>query len=157
MYRQDGVSAMGKNILNIYGLGKLRFSASLASGLAIAAYFVLNSAITSYFILINVTLFGMVLIFSIIELHKQNIDGDPKEIVIDEFLGMYALLLFYNVASPLYHLLLLFAAFRFLDIFKPPPFSWIDGMKTKYAILLDDLAIGIFLGALYKITTGFFI
>lgn len=148
---------MEKNLLNIYGLGKLRFSATLASALAVVMYFLLNSVTSSFFLLMNVTLFGMILIFSLKELHARNIEGDLKEIVIDEFLGMYALLLFYNAASPLVHLLFLFAAFRILDTFKLPPFTWIDAMKTKYAIVLDDVAIGIFLGGFYKLTSDIFI
>lgn len=74
--------------------------------------------------------------------------SDPKEVVVDEFLGMLLCLIIVDSTDILINFLL-FVIFRLLDIFKPFPFNWIDKKVTgKYALLIDDLAIGLTEGLL---------
>lgn len=137
---------MRKNILNIYGLGKLRFSATAASALALLFFWLVNFISGQYVLAANVALFMLILLFCIYEMHRSEITGDPAEIVVDEFLGMYALLLFCIPIPGFLQLVLLFVCFRVMDIIKIPPFSWVDKWDWKYAILLDDIFIGLVLG-----------
>ncbi len=69
--------------------------------------------------------------------------SDPQSIVIDEAAGMGITLclcqpLWWNVA-------LGFAFFRFFDVLKPWPVSWVDQkIKGPLGIMLDDVLAGIY-------------
>ena len=74
---------------------------------------------------------------------------DAKEIVIDEFLGIYLIIIFaydfiiFNNGFVKILLILLF--FRIFDILKPFPANWIDkNWKNSYGIILDDIVAGIY-------------
>ena len=65
---------------------------------------------------------------------------DPQEVVVDEFSGMWLALL--GVAPSLPAALLAFAAFRVLDIAKPPPIRQLERLPGGFGIMADDLAAG---------------
>ncbi len=68
---------------------------------------------------------------------------DPKEVVVDELVGMWITLLI----IPLTPLVLTtgFLFFRFFDILKPFPISWIDSkMPGALGTMLDDVLAGVF-------------
>ena len=74
---------------------------------------------------------------------------DAKEIIIDEFLGIYLIIIFsydFNIFNNEFvkiSLILLF--FRIFDILKPFPANWIDkNLKNSYGIILDDIVAGIY-------------
>ena len=74
---------------------------------------------------------------------------DAKEIVIDEFLGIYLIIIFsydFNLFNNEFlKMSLVFIFFRIFDIIKPFPASWIDtNMKNSYGIILDDMIAGIY-------------
>lgn len=68
-------------------------------------------------------------------------EQDFQFIVIDEILGMWLACL---LLPPVWLLMLaVFVGFRFLDIVKPWPISWIDrNVKGSIGIALDDLVAG---------------
>lgn len=141
---------MNKNILNLFGLGKTRFSASTASLLALPVYFFLKRYATEA-IDFNFILVFALLIWSSISFvqNKTHAGQDSKEIVLDEFLGMLICLMIAGTDRVIY-LFVLFVAFRVIDILKPPPFSWIDKkFKNGFGIMADDIAIGIFIGIVF--------
>ena len=68
---------------------------------------------------------------------------DPKEVVVDELVGMWITLLI----IPLTPLTLIagFLLFRFFDILKPFPINWIDRkMPGALGTMLDDVLAGVF-------------
>ena len=135
------------SLLNLFGLGKTKFSASTASLLVLPLYWCIGSYLTYAFI-INLAFFFIVLGGSMYLLHtnKNWAMSDPKEIVVDEFLGMHIALI---IAASLnvYILLAQFILFRVIDILKPFPFSWIEKKcNNEYGLLADDIAIGIVIG-----------
>lgn len=141
---------MKSNILTLFGLGKIKFSASLAS-LAALLLFLLVRELDLIGQGLSIAIYLMVFLASFIAIskNKKYAQKDPKEIVIDEFLGMYTCLMIAS-ASLLTTNLLLFIAFRFFDIFKIPPFSFIDKkMKSEYAVILDDIVIGAAIGVAF--------
>jgi phosphatidylglycerophosphatase A len=74
------------------------------------------------------------------ELYTQN--HDSPEVVIDEVVGFLVAMLWmpFTWQAFLYGFLI----FRFLDILKPPPISWIDQrVRGGYGVMLDDLAAGV--------------
>ena len=147
---------MKPNILNLFGLGKTKFSASTASLVAVLIYFAVCNFIQEKNS-VNIILFSAVLLLCIASLLKNKLYAahDPKEIVADEFLGMYVLLLIAGTQQILW-LTVLFATFRIVDILKPFPFSIIDKKyKNGFGVMADDIAIGIFLGVLFRMSEKF--
>ncbi len=66
---------------------------------------------------------------------------DPSEIVVDEVVGQWLVLLPWALDPFAY--LLAFAAFRIFDIAKPWPVSWADRqVKGGLGIMLDDVVAG---------------
>ena len=71
--------------------------------------------------------------------------GEPDHpgIVIDEYV-CFAMVLTYVPATPLWWIAA-FVAFRFFDILKVWPASWIDkNLKNGFGVMLDDLVAAIF-------------
>ncbi len=72
---------------------------------------------------------------------------DPGEVVIDEVAGQWLALV--PVALDLRLYAVAFLAFRFFDIVKVWPAGWLDrNLKGGWGIMLDDLAAGVYAGAL---------
>ncbi|MEO6693622.1 MAG: phosphatidylglycerophosphatase A, partial [Ignavibacteria bacterium] len=75
---------------------------------------------------------------------------DPSVVVIDEVVGMWTTVLVFMILSGNYpdlkYFLILFAAFRFFDIFKIQPAKYFDGLDTGFGIMMDDLIAGIYAG-----------
>ncbi len=80
---------------------------------------------------------------------------DPSWIVIDELLGMITTWLFYP-SQELLNLFIIFVLFRFFDILKPWPISYIDkNMRSGFGVILDDIAAGIMAGIWYYLIVKF--
>ena len=74
------------------------------------------------------------------KLHNRH---DPKEVVVDELIGMWLTLIAAPKALGIYVLGFLF--FRFFDIKKPFPIGWIDkNTNSALGTILDDVVAGIF-------------
>ena len=73
---------------------------------------------------------------------------DSKYIVIDEFLGIFTILFFYDlifIYNDVITILLIFLTFRFFDIIKIFPANYVDkNFKNGYGVILDDLIAGIY-------------
>ncbi len=102
---------------------------------------------------LNLFIFSFILIFiiSIFFIKKYSFDTnthDSSTIVIDEFLGIYLIFIFYDlifVINNILTLLLIFIIFRFFDITKVFPANIIDrNMKNSLGVLLDDLIASIY-------------
>ena len=106
----------------------------------------------------NIILFSLIIIF-LISLYAVNIfikdlsNKDPKEIVIDEFIGQSIPLYFYETshgipkdfddASIFY--LIIFILFRFFDIIKPFPVNFFDkNFKNSFGVIMDDVVAGLY-------------
>ena len=73
---------------------------------------------------------------------------DSKHIVIDEFLGMFFIFLFYEVIF-IYNnyitCLLIFVCFRIFDVFKIFPANYFDKqLHSGYGVILDDIIAGMY-------------
>ena len=78
---------------------------------------------------------------------------DPKEIVIDEWVGMWIGL--YLVPHGYKWGLLTFLAFRIFDIFKPGPIQKMDEMHDAIGVMMDDVVAGILTCLLIQSLTYF--
>lgn len=84
-------------------------------------------------------------------------EHDPKQIVVDEVVGMWlvigSLSYFMSVPQPnLYIYAISFILFRFFDVLKPWPISWADRtIKEGFGVMFDDVMAAIFSVIVLKI------
>ena len=109
----------------------------------------------------NVVLFGIVLVFFIslyaINIYIKNLDNkDPKEVVIDEFIGQSIPICMYEIAhegtketSKVFTFyFIMFILFRIFDITKPYPASYYDkNFKNSFGVIMDDVCAGLYVVA----------
>ena len=73
---------------------------------------------------------------------------DSSTIVIDEFLGIFLIILFYDYlkfTNDFIMFLLILLLFRFFDILKIFPINLVDkNIKNSFGIVLDDLLAGVY-------------
>ncbi len=86
---------------------------------------------------------------------------DPSEIVIDELVGQWIVLLplSLELSSKNFYiqLLIAFALFRFFDILKPYPITKLeDTFSTGFGIMIDDVLAGIYALICFVIIRHFF-
>ena len=151
------------NLITMFGIGNIsKIPGTIASFITSILFLFLFVAEINIYVLLLI--FFVVLVFSpnIIDknIHQFN-NLDPKEIVIDEFIGQsipclwicYKLKVYGmlgTVASPpllpsILPFLIAFISFRFFDILKPFPINLIDKkIKNGFGVVLDDVVAGIF-------------
>ena len=125
--------------------------ASFVSGLFIYIFLIKTNptALTQLTILLILLITAFL---SIKKYQKTSKEKDPKEIVIDEVVGMYISLIFLNliktnpyttIGSEIDYFLLSFVLFRLFDGFKPSFLYRIQIRESDASILLDDIFSGI--------------
>ena len=84
---------------------------------------------------------------------KNNENKDPKEIVIDEFIGQSIPIYLYEIShgtekstnEALILYAVCFVLFRFFDIAKPFPVSFFDkNFKNSFGVIMDDVCAGFY-------------
>ena len=74
--------------------------------------------------------------------------NDSKHIIIDEFLGIFSILIFYDllfIYNDFITLILIFFIFRLYDILKLFPANYVDNnFKNGYGVIMDDIIAGIY-------------
>ena len=142
--------------ITLFGIGKLKkIPGSYASLVTtIFLFFLFNILNLSP----NIVLIGILIIFFIalysVNIFVKDLDNkDPKEVVIDEFIGQSIPLYLYEIShdqnkdefEAMIFYVVIFVLFRFFDIMKPYPINIIDSkLKNTYGILLDDIMAGIY-------------
>jgi len=119
----------------------------------------------------NIVLIGIVIVF-LISLYAVNIfikdmdNKDPKEVVIDEFIGQSIPICLYEIAHKgtketnevLTFYFIMFILFRIFDIVKPYPVSYYDkNFKNSFGVIMDDVCAGLYVVTvlvLYMIITS---
>jgi len=152
-----------KKIINLYislfYIGYIKFApgsiGSLASILILFPFFYFEIFNIFWLIFIFIIIFLFSLIF--INLYsKYTKTHDSKIIVIDEFLGIYFILLFYEkiiLINIYYTIISIFILFRFFDVIKIFPANIIDKkILNEYGVILDDI-----ISAIYTVITIYFI
>ena len=101
----------------------------------------------------NIILFCVVIIFFfslyLVSVYIKKLDNkDPKEIVIDEFIGQSIPICLYEIAhggsketnEVLTFYFIMFILFRIFDITKPYPVSYYDKtFKNSFGVIMDDV------------------
>ena len=146
--------------VTLFGIGKIKkipgSFASLATTLFLFFLFhVLNVSP-------NIILFSLIVIF-FISLYAVNIfiknltHKDPKEVVIDEFIGQSIPICLYEVAHNmpketdqiLKYYFIMFILFRIFDITKPFPVSYYEkNFQNSFGVIMDDVCAGLYVVAI---------
>jgi len=139
-----------------FGIGTFRFAPGTITS------FITTIFLFSLFHIIklssNTILFGLVLIFiysfyAVSEYIKDNENKDPKEVVIDEFIGQSIPIYLYEIAhgtmknsqEVILFYLYIFILFRYFDIKKPFPVNYFDKkFKNSFGVILDDVVAGLY-------------
>ena len=136
--------------LSFAGYIKLIPPGTFASFLSIVILFpIIEYKIISLeiFVAVFIVIFLLSLFF-INQFSSDTQSHDSKIIVIDEFLGIYLILLFYDqikIINPYVTIMLIFILFRFFDILKIFPANIVDKkLKSAFGVILDDLIAGIY-------------
>ena len=122
---------------------------TLASFFSIIIIVYLNN-ITNKNVFIFIFFCILLISLILIDIYSKSIkQHDAKEIVIDEFLGVYLIIIFSNnyklFSNEYIKIFLIILFFRIFDIIKPFPANWVDRkMKNSYGIIIDDIIAGIY-------------
>ena len=155
--------------VTLFGIGKIKkIPGSIASLITtIFLFFLLHILKNSP----NILLIFVIIIFFIslyaINIFIKDLDNkDPKEVVIDEFIGQSIPICLYEIAhegtKETSHILtfyfIMFILFRIFDITKPYPVSYYDNkFKNSFGVIMDDVCAGLYVVAvlvLYMVITA---
>ena len=139
-----------------FGIGSFRFAPGTITS------FITTIFLFSLFHIINLSnniiLIALLLIFvysfyAVSEYIKANENKDPKEVVVDEFIGQSIPIYLYEIAhgtmkssqEAVLFYLYIFILFRYFDIKKPFPVNYFDKkFKNSFGVILDDVVAGLY-------------
>ena len=144
------MSKISQIISTLFFIGYVKWAPGTIGSLfsLIIIIFLHNIVNKNEFIIIFICILLMATIC--IRIYSKSVNKhDAKEIVIDEFLGIYLIIIFsYDfeiLNNEFIKILLILLFFRIFDIIKPFPANWIDKkMKNSYGIIFDDIIAGIY-------------
>jgi len=136
-------------ILTGFYSGKIKFMPGTFGTLLAVPIFIylFNNAL-----LINILILLILFLSSLMLLnysYKNNLfdNTDDKSIVIDEIIGYLSFMIFFDINIT--NITIGFLLFRFFDILKPFPISYVDKkIKNSFGVIFDDLLAGLFSGIL---------
>ena len=150
------IRAFNYLFVTCFGIGSFRFApGTITSFITIIFLFSLFHIIKlpSDIILISLLLIFIYSFYAVSEYIKYNDNKDPKEVVIDEFIGQSIPIYLYEIShgtikNPQETILIylyIFILFRYFDIKKPFPVNYFDNkFKNSFGVILDDIAAGLY-------------
>jgi len=145
--------------VTLFGIGKLKKIPGSYASLATTIFLFILFHILNFSP--NIVLIGVIIVF-LISLYAVNIfikdmdNKDPKEVVIDEFIGQSIPICLYEIAHEgvketnevLTFYFIMFILFRIFDIAKPYPVSYYDkNFKNSFGVIMDDVVAGLYVVA----------
>ena len=140
----------------MFGLGKVKIIPGTFGSLATViilyvSFHILNLSSNIIFIALMII---FIYSFSAVAAHiKDNEIKDPKEIIIDEFIGQSIPIYLYEIShdtekssdEAIIFYCVCFVLFRFFDIAKPFPVSFFDkNFKNSFGVIMDDVCAGFY-------------
>ena len=139
-----------------FGIGSFKFAPGTITSLITTVFLyslfhIINLPnITILIILLIVFIYSF---YAVSEYIKYNENKDPKEVVVDEFIGQSIPIYLYEIAhgstkesneAALFYLYI-FILFRYFDIKKPFPISFFDKkFKNSFGVIMDDIVAGLY-------------
>ena len=150
------IKTLNTLFVTMFGLGKIPripgTFGSLATIIILYIFFhVLNLSSNSILICL---IFIFIFSFLAVAIHiKDSENKDPKEVIIDEFIGQSIPIYLYEIShgtektsdEAIIFYGLCFILFRFFDIVKPFPVSYFDkNFKNSFGVIMDDIFAGFY-------------
>ena len=142
--------------VTLFGIGKIKkipgSFASLATTLFLFFLFYVLNVLPSI-VLISVIIIFFISLYAVNIFIKDLDNKDPKEVVIDEFIGQSIPICLYEIAHEgpketnevLTFYFIMFILFRIFDIAKPYPVSYYDkNFKNSFGVIMDDVCAGLY-------------
>tara|TARA_Y100000591_G_C21813139_1_gene689088 strand:+ start:844 stop:1338 length:495 start_codon:yes stop_codon:yes gene_type:complete len=142
--------------VTMFGLGKIKFFPGTFGSLATVIILFISFHVIN--LSSNIILAGLIIIFiysflAISFYTKEKENKDPKEIVIDEFIGQSIPIYLYEISHGIENTYkeaiifygIFFILFRFFDIAKPFPVNFFDkNFKNSFGVVMDDICAGFY-------------
>ena len=143
-------------IVTCFGIGSIRFAPGTITSLITTVFLyslfhIINlSNKTILIILLIVFIYSF---YAVSEYIKFNKNKDPKEVVVDEFIGQSIPIYLYETAhgtvkdsqEAVLFYLYIFILFRYFDIKKPFPINFFDKkFKNSFGVIIDDVLAGLY-------------
>ena len=145
--------------VTLFGIGKIKkipgSFASLVTTLFLFFLFHVLHVLPSI-VLISVIIIFFISLYAVNVFIKDLENKDPKEVVIDEFIGQSIPISLYEIAHDgaketnqvLTSYFIMFILFRIFDIVKPYPVSYYDkNFKNSFGVIMDDVVAGLYVVA----------
>ena len=142
--------------VTMFGLGKLpKIPGTFGSLATIFILYVLfhKLNLSSNLILVVLIIIFIYSFFAVASHIKDNENKDPKEVIIDEFIGQSIPIYLYEIShgtvksadEAIIFYSLCFVLFRFFDIVKPFPVNFFDkNFKNSFGVIMDDVCAGFY-------------
>ena len=142
--------------VTMFGLGKIPKIPGTFGSLAtiIILYIFFHILNLSLIIILIILIIILILSFLAVAIHIKNKENkDPKEIIIDEFIGQSIPIYLYEIShgtnksadDAIIFYGVCFVLFRFFDIIKPFPVSYFDkNFKNSFGVIMDDVCAGFY-------------
>ena len=150
------IKTLNTLFVTIFGLGKLPkipgTFGSLATIIVLFIFFHIFN-LSSKLILIGLIIIFIFSFFAVSHHIKDNENKDPKEVIIDEFIGQSIPIYLYEIShgteksaeEAIIYYIVCFVLFRFFDIKKPFPVSFFDkNFKNSFGVIMDDVCAGFY-------------
>ena len=139
-----------------FGIGSFRYAPGTITSLVttiflFSLFHIINlSSTIILFILLIVFIYSF---YAVSYYIKDNENKDPKEVVVDEFIGQSIPIYLYEVShgtikvpqEAVLFYLYIFILFRYFDIKKPFPVNFFDKkFKNSFGVILDDVVAGLY-------------
>jgi len=139
-----------------FGIGSFRYAPGTITSLITAVFLfslfhIIN--LSSNIILIILLLIFIYSFYAVSNYIKDNDNKDPKEVVVDEFIGQSIPIYLYEVShgtikdpqEAVLFYLYIFILFRYFDIKKPFPINFFDKkFKNSFGVIFDDVVAGLY-------------
>ena len=150
------IKTLNTLFVTMFGLGKIpRIPGTFGSlTTVILLYFFFHIFNLSSNLILIFLIVVFILSFLAVTHHiKDNENKDPKEVIIDEFIGQSIPIYLYEIShgteklpnEALFFYGICFVLFRFFDIAKPFPVSFFDkNFKNSFGVIMDDVCAGFY-------------
>ncbi len=145
--------------VTLFGIGKIKKIPGSFASLATTffLFFLFHTLnLSPEIILVFIIIIFFISLYAVNHFIKDLDNKDPKEVVIDEFIGQSIPICLYEIAHEgpkeinqiLTFYFIMFILFRIFDITKPYPVSYYDkNFKNSFGVIMDDVAAGLYVVA----------
>ena len=150
------IKTLNTLFVTMFGLGKIpKIPGTFGSLITIIILYIIFHilSLSSTLILIGLIIIFIFSFYAVATHIKDSENKDPKEVIIDEFIGQSIPIYLYEIShgteksdnEALIFYGVCFVLFRFFDIVKPFPVNYFDkNFKNSFGVIMDDVCAGFY-------------